>query len=156
MLTVVPDPASGDNDRPNAGEASLIDQIVREGVRRMQAEALKAEVDAYITAFVDERDEHGRRLVVHSGYHQPCEVLTSAGAVEVTVPRVNDRRVDPDPDPDTGERKRFSSAVLPPWAGKTRRSPRCCRCCTCAACPRATSSRRWASSSVPRRACPPR
>ena len=42
-------------------------------------------------------------------------MLTSAGAVEVTVPRVNDKRTDPG----TGERKRFSSAILPPWARKT-------------------------------------
>jgi transposase-like protein len=42
-------------------------------------------------------------------------VLTSAGAIEVTVPRVNDKRTDPD----TGERKRFSSAIVPPWARKT-------------------------------------
>lgn len=48
MLTVVPDSASGDNDQPAAGESSLIDQIVREGIRRMLAEALRAEVDAYI------------------------------------------------------------------------------------------------------------
>lgn len=115
MLTVVPGPASGDNDRPATGEASLIDQIVREGARRMLAEALKAEVDAYIAAFSDERDEHGHRLVVRNGHHQPREVLTSAGAVEVTAPRVNDRRVEPG----TGERKRFSSAILPPWARKT-------------------------------------
>ena len=117
MLTVVPDPASEGNDRPATGESSLIDQIVREGARRMLAEALKAEVDAYITAFADERDARGRRLVVRNGYHQPREVLTSAGAVEVTAPRVNDRRVDPD----SGERKRFASAILPPWARKTPR-----------------------------------
>jgi transposase-like protein len=115
MLTVVPDPASDDNDRPATGAASLIDQIVREGARRMLAEALKAEVDAYIAAFTDERDAHGHRLVVRNGYHQPREVVTSAGAVEVTAPRVNDRRIDPE----TGERKRFSSAILPPWARKT-------------------------------------
>jgi transposase-like protein len=42
-------------------------------------------------------------------------VLTSAGAVEVTVPRVNDKRTGPG----TGERQRFSSAILPPWARKT-------------------------------------
>ena len=60
MLTVVPGPAS-DDDQPTAGEASLIDQIVREGARRMLAEALRAEVDAYIAAFADERDEHGHR-----------------------------------------------------------------------------------------------
>jgi transposase-like protein len=93
----------------------LIDQIVREGARRMLAEALQAEVDDYIARFAGERDDSGRRLVVRNGSHQPREVLTSAGAVHVTVPRVNDRRVDPD----TGQRCRFSSAILPPWARKT-------------------------------------
>jgi len=81
----------------------------------MLAEALQAEVDAYIAAFAAERDENGRRMVVRNGYHQSREVLTSAGAVQVTVPRVNDKRTDPG----TGERKRFSSAILPPWARKT-------------------------------------
>ena len=97
------------------GWSSLIDEIVREGARRMLAEALQAEVDAYIAQFADERDEHGRRLVVRNGSHQPREVLTAAGAVEVVAPRVNDRRIDPD----TGERRRFSSAILPPWCRKT-------------------------------------
>jgi transposase-like protein len=116
MLTVVPGPASGDDDRPPVGDsASLIDQIVREGARRMLAEALQAEVDAYIAVYAGQCDEHGHRLVVRNGYHEPREVLTSAGAVEVTAPRVNDKRVDPD----TGERQRFSSAILPPWARKT-------------------------------------
>jgi transposase-like protein len=116
MLTVVPDPADGDH-RPADGpvSAALIDELVREGARRMLAEALKAEVDAYIAAFADERDETGRRLVVRNGYHAPREILTAAGAVEVTAPRVNDKRVDET----SGERKRFSSAILPPWARKT-------------------------------------
>ncbi len=61
---------------------SLIDEIVREGARRMLAEALHAEVDYYIAPLAAERDEHGRRLVVRNGYHEPREVLTSAGAVE--------------------------------------------------------------------------
>ena len=81
----------------------------------MLAEALQAEVDACIAAHAAERDGNGRRLVVRNGYHRPREVLTSAGAVEVTVPRVNDKRTDPD----TGDPKRFSSAILPPWARKT-------------------------------------
>jgi transposase-like protein len=112
VLTVVQEGSSGEGeDRPG----SLIDEIVREGARRMLAEALQAEVDAYVAAFAADRDESGRRLVVRNGRHQPREVLTSAGAVEVTAPRVNDRRTDPV----TGERKRFSSAILPPWAIKT-------------------------------------
>ena len=81
----------------------------------MLAEALQAEVDAYIAQLAGERDENGRRLVVRNGYHQSREVLTSAGAVQVTAPRVNDKRTDPG----TGERKRFCSAILPPWARKT-------------------------------------
>ena len=114
MLRVV---AGGcpDDVTAGAGSPSLIDEIVREGARRMLAEALQAEVDAYIAAFSSERGEDGRRLVVRNGYREPREVLTSAGAVRVTVPRVNDKRTDPD----TGQRKRFSSAILPPWARKT-------------------------------------
>jgi hypothetical protein len=113
MLTVVPEPGQGD-DGPADG-SSLIDEIVREGARRMLAEALQAEVDAYIAQFADARDERGHRLVVRNGSHRPREVLTSAGAVEVTAPRVNDKRIDPD----TGARCRFSSAILPPWVRKT-------------------------------------
>jgi transposase-like protein len=117
MFTVVPDPSDRDQVDESRSAAPLIDEIVREGARRMLAEALQAEVDAYIAAFADERDNNGRRLVVRNGYHQPREVLTSAGAVAVKAPRVNDRRTDPV----TRERNRFCSAILPPWC---RKSPR--------------------------------
>jgi len=110
MLTVVPGDGSGHEGGKDISP-SLIDEIVREGARRMLAEALAAEVDAYIARFAEERDGNGRRLVVRNGYHQPREVLTSAGAIEVTVPRVNDKRTDPV----TSQRRRFSSAILPPW-----------------------------------------
>jgi putative transposase len=56
-------------------------------------------------------------LVIRNGHAEPRQVTTSAGAVTVRAPRVNDKRVDPV----TGERKRFSSAILPPWC---RRSPK--------------------------------
>jgi transposase-like protein len=118
MVTVVPEPA-GDEDRtgsvPLGESSSVIDDIVREGARRLLAEAFASEVEECIVRFADERDERGQRLVVRNGYHEPREVLTSAGAVEVVVPRVNDRRVDPD----TGGRRRFTSAILPPWCRKT-------------------------------------
>jgi transposase-like protein len=114
MLTVVPGEGPG-HEGGKDGLPSLIDEIVREGARRMLAEALQAEVDAYIAAFAAERGEDGRRLVVRNGCHQSREVLTGAGALEVTAPRVNDKRADPD----TGERQRFSSAILPAWARKT-------------------------------------
>jgi transposase-like protein len=102
-------------DGTTANGSSLIDEIVREGARRMLAAALEAEVDAYIAELADEKDERGRRLVVRNGHHQPRKVTTSAGTVEVKAPRVNDKRIDEA----TRERKRFSSAILPPWARKS-------------------------------------
>ncbi|WP_399895403.1 IS256 family transposase [Streptomyces sp. BBFR51] len=94
---------------------SLIDDIVREGARRMLAAALEAEVNAYIAELADQRDENARRLVVRNGYHQPRSVTTAAGTVEVKAPRINDKRIDEA----TGERKRFSSTILPPWCRKS-------------------------------------
>jgi hypothetical protein len=62
-------PADDHDSSAGTASASLIDQLVREGARKMLAAALQAEVDAYIAAFADERDEHGRRLVVRNGSH---------------------------------------------------------------------------------------
>ena len=112
MLTVVHDPESANG---SADGRSLLDEIVRDGARQMLAAALQAEVAAYIDAHAHEVDDAGRRMVVRNGYHQPRDVLTAAGAVEVCAPRVNDKRLDPD----TGERQRFSSAILPAWARKS-------------------------------------
>lgn len=71
MLTVVRGAAGADDPRGDGGGSSLIDEIVRDGARRTLAEALQAEVDAYLAQFIDERDENGRRLVVRNGSHQP-------------------------------------------------------------------------------------
>jgi putative transposase len=100
---------------------SLLDEIAREGARRMLAAALRAEADAYVDGFVDgfvdEVDADGHRLVVRNGHHEPRTVTTAAGAVEVRAPRVDDKRVDES----TGERRQFKSAILPAWC---RRSPK--------------------------------
>ncbi|GAB3881273.1 hypothetical protein GCM10027612_10110 [Microbispora bryophytorum subsp. camponoti] len=113
MPTVVPELPADDQGRATGdSSASLIDQLVREGARKMLAAALQAEMDAYIAALVD---EGGRRLVVRNGYHQARDILTAADAIKVEAPRVSDKRIDEA----TGERKRFPSAILPAWARKT-------------------------------------
>src|SRR6266511_5778394 len=98
MLTVVTDSghalADPDPTSPAMTGGSLIDEIVRDGARRMLAAALEAEVAAYIDAHAGQLDEDGRRLVVRNGHATPRQVLTSSGAVEVRAPRVNDKRVD--------------------------------------------------------------
>jgi hypothetical protein len=109
MLRVVTD------DDARAEMTVGLDEICREGARRMLAAALEAETDLYIEAVVDQRDERGRRVVVRNGRAEPRMITTSAGAIEIQAPRINDKRVDAD----TGERIRFRSSIVPPWCRKS-------------------------------------
>ena len=109
MLSVVTDAQAQDELRLD------LDQLVREGARRMLAAALEAEVDAYLAAHVVERDTSGRRLVVRNGHARQRAVTTVAGSIPVRAPRVDDRRTDPV----SGERMRFRSVILPPWCRKS-------------------------------------
>jgi putative transposase len=94
-----------------------LDDLAREGARRMIAAALEAEVDEYVASFVEEIDEDGKRLVVRNGKAKERKVTVGSGTLPIRAPRVNDKRVDEQ----TGERQRFCSRILPRYA---RRSPR--------------------------------
>jgi putative transposase len=94
-----------------------LDDLAREGARRMIATALEAEVGEYVERFVDERGEDGKRLVVRNGRARERRVTVGSGTVAIQAPRVNDQRVDRE----SGERRRFSSRILPAYA---RRSPK--------------------------------
>jgi putative transposase len=109
MLSVVAD------ERARAVLRGDLDELAREGARRMLAAALEAEVDDYLAAYAGERDEAGRRLVVRNGHAREREVTTVAGSIPVRAPRVDDRRTDPV----SGERIRFRSMILPPWCRKS-------------------------------------
>jgi len=109
MLSVVTDEAARTELHAD------LDELARQGARRMLAAALEAEVDDYLAAYAGERDEHGRRLVVRNGHARQREVATVAGSIPVRAPRVDDRRSDPV----TGERVRFRSVILPPWCRKS-------------------------------------
>jgi len=95
---------------------SLLDEIAREGARRMLVTALETEVAAYLEAHGDERDEKGHALVVRNGKGRTRKITLGAGTIPVSAPRVNDRRTDHD-----GGRRRFTSRILPPYM---RRSPK--------------------------------
>jgi transposase-like protein len=94
-----------------------LDDLAREGARRMIAAALEVEVEQYVCSFVDEVDEDGKRLVVRNGRARERRVTVGSGTVPIQAPRVNDKRVDEQ----TGQRQRFSSRILPAYA---RRSPK--------------------------------
>jgi len=95
--------------------STTLDDLVAEGARRMLAAALEAEVDGYVSSFIHELDEEGHRLVVRNGHAVARTLVTGAGPVVVRAPRVDDRRVDEV----TGEKMRFRSSILPPWARKS-------------------------------------
>jgi transposase-like protein len=94
---------------------SDLDEIAREGARRMLAEALEAEVVDYI-ARNQERDEDGCAKVVRNGKARPRKVTLGSGTLEVRAPRIDDRRHG-----EEGRRHRFHSQILPPYM---RRSPK--------------------------------
>ncbi len=98
------------------GQVTL-DGLAREGARRMIAAALEVEVEQYLCSFVEELDEHGKRLVVRNGHARERRVTVGSGTVPLRAPRVNDKRIDAE----TGARRRFSSRILPKYA---RRSPK--------------------------------
>jgi transposase-like protein len=88
-----------------------LDELAREGARRMIAEALELEVEEYIERMRCLRDERGHAQVVRNGRAQERTVTLGAGVVKLRAPRVHDRRPD----------HRFTSKILPPYM---RRSPR--------------------------------
>ena len=94
-----------------------LEQIAREGARRALQKAIEDEVADYVEAHRHHVDEsNGHRLVVRNGKRPPRTILSGVGPIEVTQPRVDDRRVDAN-----GVRAfRFTSKILPRYLRKTR------------------------------------
>lgn len=93
-----PNPAEGPRD-------DLTD-LLREGAKRLIAQAVDAELSATLAEFADYKDEAGRRYVVRNGYLPEREIMTGIGPVSVRVPKVRDR---------SGSQIKFTSALLPPY-----------------------------------------
>src|SRR3990172_2832352 len=69
---------------------STLDELVREGARKMLQTAIEAEVDEFLVQHADRRDADGKRSVVRNGYLPSREILTGAGPLDVKQPRVRD------------------------------------------------------------------
>jgi putative transposase len=91
----------------------ILTDILRDGARRLLAEAIEAEVAAWIDARGHLKDQAGRQQVVRNGHLPERAIQTGIGPVEVKQPRVRDRRP-------AAEREPFTSAILPPYLRKTR------------------------------------
>ena len=91
----------------------VLTEILRDGARRMLAEAVEAEVAAWIDDHAHLKDEAGRRQVVRNGHLPERAIQTGLGEIEVRQPRVHDRRP-------PGQREKFTPAVLPPYLRRTK------------------------------------
>ena len=96
------------------GPRATLDELAREGARRMIAAALEVEVDEYVRRFADERDADGHAKVVRNGRGKERSVTMGAGTVRLKAPRVNDKRVVDD------VRQRFTSKILPPYLRRSK------------------------------------
>jgi putative transposase len=94
---------------------NTIDQLLRDGARKMLQGAIEREVAEYVGQHAGVLDADGRRMVVRNGFHPRRSIQTGAGSIEVRQPRVNDKRVD-----GNGQRLRFTSKILPPYLRKTK------------------------------------
>jgi transposase-like protein len=102
-MRIVPLPTSQD----------ILTEVLRDGARRMLAQAVEAEVAAWIQAHAHLKDDAGRQQVVRNGHLPERAIPTGLGPIEVQQPRVRDRRP-------AGEREAFTSVILPPDLRKTK------------------------------------
>lgn len=86
----------------------LLDEVAREGARRMLIAALEAEREEYVEGLRHLKDEEGQARVVKNGYARRREIQLGVGPIEVKAPRVNDRR----------EGEKFTSLILPPYSSQ--------------------------------------
>ena len=89
-------------------------EVLRNGARALLSQAVEAEVAALLNRHADQLTDDGRQRLVRHGHLPEREIVTGIGPVAVRCPRVRDRVGD------GSERIRFSSAILPPYARRSK------------------------------------
>jgi len=99
--------------QPGAFTDSLT-EILRSGARALLTQAIEAEVAEFLAKHADLKTATGQRRVVRHGHLPEREIMTGIGPVAVRQPRVRDREAA------EGERIRYSPAILPPYARRSK------------------------------------
>jgi putative transposase len=94
--------------------ADPLTEVLRDGARALLAHAVEAEVSAWLSGHADKRTDDGRQRLVRHGHLPEREIMTGIGPVAVRCPRVRDRGGE------VPERMSFSSAILPPYARRSK------------------------------------
>jgi transposase-like protein len=87
---------------------------LRNGARALLTQAVEAEVSSLLSCHADKLTDDGRRRLVRHGHLPEREIMTGIGPVAVRCPRVRDRGGE------GCDRIRFSSAILPPYARRSK------------------------------------
>ena len=95
--------------------SDLLTEVLRNGARALLAQAVEGEVAGFLGGHAEKLTTDGRRRIVRHGHLPEREIMTGIGPVAVCCPRVRDRGA-----ADGGERIRFSSAILPPYARRSK------------------------------------
>jgi transposase-like protein len=94
--------------------ADPLTEVLRTGARALLAQAVEAEVAALLSGHADKLTDGGHQRLVRHGHLPEREIITGIGPVAVRCPRVRDRVGE------GSERIRFSSAILPPYARRSK------------------------------------
>ena len=89
--------------------------ILRSGARQLLAQAVEMEAEAFLLAMKGLKLPDGRDRLVRHGHGPERTIQTGIGPVEVERVKIRDRAAAED-----GERIRFTSAILPVWARRTK------------------------------------
>jgi transposase-like protein len=90
--------------------------VLRDGARRLLAQAVEVEAEAFLAAMADERLADGRARLVRHGHGPERTIQTGIGPVAVSRVKLRDRAAEA-----SGEdRITFTSAILPKWARRTK------------------------------------
>lgn len=105
-----PDPCT----LPEKLVAIPLDEIARQGARKLIQQALEVEVELHLGKYQYILDNRGNRMVVRNGHANERDIITGAGKVKISSPRVDDRVLERHGD------KRFSSAIIPKYLRRTK------------------------------------
>ena len=94
--------------------ADPLTEVLRNGAQALLAQAVEAEIAAFLSMYAENMTQDGRQRLVRHGHLPEREIITGIGPVAVRCPRVRDRVGE------GSERIRFSSAILPPYARRSK------------------------------------
>ncbi len=92
-------------------ESNPLQDILREGARKLLAQAVEAEITNLLENNRSLTTENGKQAIVRNGYLPERTIQTGLGDIAVKIPKVRDR---------TGSGLKFNSSLVPPYLKRTK------------------------------------